>query len=82
MVCLSISMRHTFSFIVTLLVDDDDHEALRGRLRDIRRGEDRLFGSASDLVRVLQAQVQQALAEGDAPRGTTPAAAGTQEHKP
>ncbi len=60
-------MRTTQSFMLRLLVDDDEPATLRGVIRSIADADERAFGDAQELIAVLR-QMTSMLATDD----TTP----------
>jgi hypothetical protein len=67
-------VRHSFSFLVTVLIDDDDPQTWRGRLRAIAAERHQSFADASELLRAIQVEVTAGLAAGVArpPDGAGP----------
>ncbi|MCC7362113.1 MAG: hypothetical protein IT317_21695 [Anaerolineales bacterium] len=57
------------SFLLTLLIDGDDPENLRGRLRAVLHDRERTFANAPELLNALFAEV----ADGLAPPADMPA---------
>jgi hypothetical protein len=49
-------MRTTVVYIVRLLVDENEPDALRGVLREVNSGEEHSFSSEQDLLDLLRLQ--------------------------
>jgi hypothetical protein len=63
-------MREPKTFILTILLDEQDAEALHGRLRSVATGAEGTFSGVSELVARLRAEL------GAASGAETPRAAG------
>lgn len=57
-------MRRTATYILRLLLDSDDRDALRGALRSVAHGEELTFASEAALLTLLRQMARRVEEEG------------------